>query len=580
VEKAQMSSNKKSATLFIIGALVALLLNFLLEKSNVTSVNETYLRGINSPKVVQVIFSRRDGMMYDVVNDSRVAGKSAWIMQNPFKCEADESKVLRLIDSLSCTRLDDAILERDLFKMGRTLSDIGLDNPRLSVSFVDSAGRTQKIDFGDQTASGKSVYASVQTDSGKVVFIIPQDVYSDADLDVDTLRIHSLCSFASEYIESIDIRYQGTIVRFKNESGVWKIEDSEARLANQERVAEFINVFSEAKISRFIWPTHQAAGISEEMELTDALLATYGLGAENAITLTFKRYDGAAEQVVLGREFSDGLAYAFSSSTKSVVGVPVSLKAKALTDISEFADDRLFPYDISEVKFISLEHAGEKVLLSRSDKTIWHIDAPISAKADQEVVESVLKNILSLKESDKQNNALFVSLNGKSKKISVKKDSVFDLYSFSDFRDRLVLSIPFNSIKRITISKGDSLAPPEVVEYNPDRSSWENATKNNNLKVISKALDEMISQFEEIKALKIHCLNVTPEDIRRYGLEKPYMSIAVDRRSTDMTRINLLIGDKYGSAGRFATLGTNETIFVLPSEVVRTLEAPILGEVR
>jgi hypothetical protein len=185
-----------------------------------------------------------------------------------------------------------------------------------------------------------------------------------------------------------------------------------------------------------------------------------------------------------------------------------------------------------------------------------------------------------LKESDKQNNALFVSLNGKSKKISVKKDSVFDLYSFSDFRDRLVLSIPFNSIKRITISKGDSLAPPEVVEYNPDRSSWENATKNNNLKVISKALDEMIFQFEEIKALKIHCLNVTPEDIRRYGLEKPYMSIAVDRRSTDMTRINLLIGDKYGSAGRFATLGTNETIFVLPSEVVRTLEAPILGEVR
>ena len=575
-----MSPNKKATVLFILGAALALTLDFLLKENPVALTGGSYLRGINSPDVVRLSFTRRDGSSCDLVHEANSSGEPVWSMTKPFKCAVDESKVMKMIDSLSRTKLDDAVMERDLFKMGRSLSDIGLEDPELSISVSDRSGTTLKIEFGDETASGKSVYASSMVASQKVVFIVPRDVYRDMDLNVDALRIRSLCSFAPEYIEALDIRYQGNVVRFLNEGGVWKILDSDGRSANQARMSEFINAFSEAKISSFVWPSHQSGSLSEETELTDAHLAAYGLGAENAITLTFKRYDGATEQVVLGREFSDGLVYAFSSSLKSVASVPVSLKAKALTDISEFADDRLFPYDVSEVKSISLSLAGETVLLSRSEKAQWMMDSPVSANADQDAVGVLLGNILSLKESDKENNSLFISLNGGDESISVRTQAVLGDLSFADLRSRAILSIPLSSVKRITLSRAGSLAPAEVVEYNQDRSSWENKTKNNNLKVLPASLEEMMSGVEHLTASRIQSINVGADELRKYGLEKPYMSVAIDRRSGDMTRVNLLVGDKCGSEGRFATLGSDEAVFVLPMHVVRKLETPILGEAR
>ena len=77
-----MSSNKKSATLFIIGALVALLLNFLLEKSNVKNETsfETSLKQVLKTKeyekvkgVIEKLISDKEITIQDVM---KITGKS------------------------------------------------------------------------------------------------------------------------------------------------------------------------------------------------------------------------------------------------------------------------------------------------------------------------------------------------------------------------------------------------------------------------------------------------------------------------------------------------------------------------
>jgi len=71
-------------------------------------------------------------------------------------------------------------------------------------------------------------------------------------------------------------------------------------------------------------------------------------------------------------------------------------------------------------------------------------------------------------------------------------------------------------------------------------------------------------------------LKVTPEDLRRYGLEKPYSSIAFDRRGGEGMRTNLLIGSEAPDGGRYATLGASEAIFTISGESVERLLSPLL----
>ena len=85
----------------------------------------------------------------------------------------------------------------------------------------------------------------------------------------------------------------------------------------------------------------------------------------------------------------------------------------------------------------------------------------------------------------------------------------------------------------------------------------------------------VLSVLNPLRAGRIERLKVAPEDLARYGLEKPFLTVAVDQDREDAVRRNILIGAET-EGGRFATVGSSDAVFVLPDEVVRKLGSALV----
>ena len=70
----------------------------------------------------------------------------------------------------------------------------------------------------------------------------------------------------------------------------------------------------------------------------------------------------------------------------------------------------------------------------------------------------------------------------------------------------------------------------------------------------------------------------TPAELMKaYGLDAPFLTVAIDQERADAVRRNILIGGET-DGGRFATVGSADAVFVLSWESVEALSAPLVSD--
>ena len=494
-----------------------------------------------------------------------------WRLRQPYQGSVDEQIVMRFLDVLAMTPISDAISDSALLKLGRTRVDFSLADPEIKVSLSDVKGSCVSLGFGTTTPLVGGVFVSIGgLDS---VFVVPTNVLAAVDVDAERFRRRSLFTVGPDAIASFTIRRPvGSPLEFTRDDSGWKAGNS---AMSAQKVREFLSGLTSAEALDFMWPV----GASNETEhASTALLVGYGLDPDSALTVALKGVDGESRRISFGKTDDRGRAYALVHGGAAIVTVPAALRDMAAQDASVFADSRLFPVEAATVGSFSVSDNGVQYALVRGKDGGWTLESPIVAKAADAVVDAMLSRILALSASDigGAGDVVSVSLATNAEKSVVSRASVFEKTSPEDLRAKEIMRIDPARVKRIVRIEGGTAGSTAVV-YDRERKAW-NAEGDSGKGVADvEGVKGVLSVLNPLAASRIEKLKVPAADLDDYGLDTPFLTVAVDQDVDGSVRRNIIIGKKT-VGGRFATVGSSDAVFVLDDEQTGRLSAAIIGK--
>ena len=515
---------------------------------------------------VSLVEISRDGAVESVLTRT-----GSWRLVEPFPGSVDEPVVLKLLDALAYAPLDDSLGDQELLKLGRTRADFGLENPHLCVRV--RAGDTEtSISFGTTTPSASGVYAAIE--GVHAVFVVPSNTLAAVDVPASAFRRRTLFTSGEESVASFDVkRGSGEFMRFKREGDGWAMVQPTEGPAAAPKIKKLLTDVMSASAYDFVWPV---GGSNEVAEVSAALLASYGLGAENAVTLTLKGTDGTDRRISFGSDAGEGRVYALVHNGSAIVTVDGALKDMASLGNSTFADTRLFPYEVSQVNGISIVDGGVTCMLAKNDDGSWRMDSPISAPASLTAVESLVSAVLALRGGDADEKGVEVSISADERKVRVARGSLGPHFRLENLRSLEILKIDAASVRRLSVTGADTNGMKSVA-YDRDRRAWSVEASSVPGTVSESGIARVLGVVNPLEAGRIVKLKVSADDLGGYGLEKPRLTVAIDLEREDAIRRNILVGDAT-DGGSFATVGASDAVFVLPETAVYDLSADIVEE--
>ena len=193
-------------------------------------------------------------------------------------------------------------------------------------------------------------------------------------------------------------------------------------------------------------------------------------------------------------------------------------------------------------------------------------------------MEDLLARILSLSTSDgaSGDDSVAIALSANAAKTVVPRKSVFVGMKPEDLRSREIMRINPALVKRIVRIVGREAKPVSVV-YNRDRKVWNLENGGADVVPDPKGIEAVLSAINPLSASRIERLKVSAADLDDYGLDKPFLTVAIDQEADEAVRRNILIGKKT-KGGRFATVGSSDAVFVIGEREVELLSSDIVGK--
>ena len=498
-------------------------------------------------------------------------GLGGWRLTDPFASGADEQAVMKLVDVLTQTPVVEVISDSELLKLGRTRADFSLEEPVLTVTLTGMDKSVCRFMFGSATPTQDGVYASVE--GVDAVFILGKPAFSFVDVRPDDLRQRSLLPLGGAWVTSFEIKREGIpLLEFLRTGEGWHVGSEKA---SSQTITEFIDDLTTASAVSFIWPV----GSSNETDhVTSSLLAGYGLDPDSAVTVTLNDINGKSRRLSFGKEADDGNVYALVQNGNAIVTVPSKLRDFARQDPVMFTDSRLFPVEARSVNGFSVSSDGSLYSLVRDKDGKWGLESPVVAPADQEASDALLSLILSLSPADVvKENGVAVSVLTNMSKVLVPRERILGKRTFEDLRSREMLKIDAPLVKRIVSTVGGKTPKTASVVYDRERRQWNLDTEADGVAVNVKGVESVLSVINPLAAVRIEKLAVVAADLDDYGLDTPFLTVAIDQDSDETIRRNILIGKKT-RGGRFATIGSSDAIFVISDATVSRLSASIVGK--
>lgn len=507
--------------------------------------------------------------------DATLVKMDRWRLVEPYVSSVDERVVMKLVDALSVAEITESVSSAELLRLGRTRDNLGLETPRLVLTLRKSGEDSgETFSFGSYTPDGEGVYAEATGEDS--IFVVSSNLFATADVTATDLRRKTLFDANPGLVQSFDIKIgAGLFMRFQKEQDSWSIVEPKNASASSIKVKELLDEVMSASASEFAWPI---GAEGEGASASTTLLSSYGLEPESAVTLTMKCADGKDRQISFGKRAKDGRVWALCQNAGAIALVDGRLKDLSSAGMTGFTDFRLFPYDAQSITRVSVADGDTTYLLAKNDAGDWQLDSPVAAAAEKTAVNTLIDKIISLMAGDLDDSGVIVSVNTNGTPATVSRDALFgSTMRPADLRSRDVLSVEPSLVRRIVVSGGSDRVKPTSVVCDRDRGEWfvESSAKSGTVDVTNA--EAICSLVKSLKAERIVHLKVTSGELRRYALDNPDLTLALDQSKKDVPRKNLLIGAKC-NGGFYATLGASGTVFVLSEDAVKTISAPLVKE--
>lgn len=498
---------------------------------------------------------------------SKESGK--WMLVAPYAGTVDAENVLRLVDAFTFARIEDTLSASELFKLGRKPEDFGLRKPRLNVTF-SNAVETVEIAFGAYAPMTNEVYA-VRSGSD-AVYVVPSSVFAAADLSTDAFREREIFPFESEFITGFDLKKPSeALLSFTRDGESWRIGEGAASV---RKVSEFLALLSDARAESFVWPI---GATNETTVASAAFLSGYGLDADSAVVVTLRCRDGIDRRLLLGREVNATETYALINGGEAIVTLPTALKTAALQNARTFSDARLFPLAEAGVTSFSISDGVTAYIVARESADAWRLDAPIAAPADAKFAAGVLERLLALTPTDLDPTGLKVTVSTNNPSFVVSARSLIGAGRLDDFRSREILKVDPTLVRRLVSTPGEDREEGSVslVRMRERRTWGVESARDGKGGARLAAIEQVLANLASLQAVRVETVKASSADLSRFGLEKPFHTLAFDLEKSDVVRRNILIGAATKD-GYYATVGSSEAVFVLSKKIVDELTASLV----
>jgi hypothetical protein len=292
----------------------------------------------------------------------------SWKITAPDQYNADQETISGMLSALS--PLD---AERVIDDNGSSLQSYGLDQPSLELDVTGKGGKTQQLDFGDQTPTGDSVY--VMLAGNPRVFTAANFNKTSLDKDVNDLRDKRLLPVDADNITRLELLAGHQDIVFSHTNGKWKIEKPSPLRTDNFSVDDLADQLTDARMDL----TGSASSDAEKAFPHAAPVATA------------KLTDNSGTQVFELRKSGDNY-YAESSAVKGEYQVDSSLGDALNKSLDDFRNKTIFDFSYNQPNKIELHEATKAWFLTRSG-TDWWSDGK---KMDEESVDSLVSELRGL----------------------------------------------------------------------------------------------------------------------------------------------------------------------------------------
>lgn len=291
-----------------------------------------------------------------------------WKITEPEQHNADQETISGMLSALS--PLD---AERVLDNSGANLQNYGLDQPSLEVDVTGKDGKTQQVEFGDQTPTGDSVY--VMLVGNPKVFTAANFNETSLNKGVNDLIDTRLLPVEVDEITRLELLAGHQDIVFSHANGKWQIEKPSPLRTDNFAVDDLANQLVDAK-----------------MDLTGSA----GSAAEKAFphatpVATAKLTDSSGTQVFQLRKSGDNY-YAESSVVKGEYKVDSSLGDTLNKNLDDFRNKTIFDFSYNQPEKIEMHEGSKAWFLTRSGADWWSD----GKKMDEESVDSLVSELRGL----------------------------------------------------------------------------------------------------------------------------------------------------------------------------------------
>lgn len=568
--------NRREIVFLLLGIALAGALNFILVMFGGQKTKLVHRTTILDP-TREIAFIEIDRDNQPAIWMSRQE-RGVWRLIKPYPGSVEETVINRFLDVLSTEVISDSLSDRDLLRIGRQRADFELENPKFVITLKDGEGKTvDRVAFGSVTPSGQSVYASIEGEQS--VITVSSNLFATVNVPASGFRKKTLFDIDAKSVVSFEVhRPSGNNLTFVRDGDILKNPNIDSSV--NSKAVELLEKMLSLTAVNFHWPT---GATNESNSVTASLLAGYGLDSESAVVVNMKCSDGTDRRITLGKRGGDSLVYALAQGDSAVVSVDAAARDLAMQSEETFVDSRLFPMEASAVQAFTLVESDVTYVLKRVGNDKWMIDSPIVVEADSAAAKLVLDRILSLSSSDvikdEKNSSvphIAVSLTTNMPPATVAATSVLGKKRIAELRSSEILRFDPLVVKRIVQTTGDKGENVFAVVYDREKRRWNREVSGAIApgEVDAKAVERLLSAINPLKADRIVTLKVNADDGVKYGLDKPLLKIAIDQDSENSLRRNIIIGGQ-AKGGRYATVGSSDAIFVIPTATVRKLSTAL-----
>lgn len=200
------------------------------------SADQPKLLTIPEDQLSQIEIKRKDGKSLTLKKSDK------WQITAPETLPVDSDAVSGLVSTAGSLSA-----EKVIEKNNTDWSSYGLQTPVLEVKLTKKDGKTQTLQFGDDTATGGGVYARL--DGGPQLYSVASFGKTSFDKTAQDLRDKRLVIFDSDKLTRVELNAKGQSVEFgKNQQGEWQIVKPKPYRADNFAVEELVRKIKDAKM--------------------------------------------------------------------------------------------------------------------------------------------------------------------------------------------------------------------------------------------------------------------------------------------------------------------------------------------